>query len=1183
MQRFRRALLSTILISSALPVLASGTLTGTVFDAATHATISGASVAFGSSSTTTNSSGAYTLTNIACTTSTLIVGKSGYQNISISYTPPTCPGTSTQNLFMTPNTGTLTGTVFNAATNATISGASVAFGSSSTTTNGSGVYTLTNIACSTSTLIVGKSGYQNISISYTPTSCPGTSTQNLFMTPNTGTLTGTVFDAATNATISGASVAFGSSSTTTNSSGGYTLTNIACGTSTLIVGKSGYQNISISYTPTSCPGTSTQNLFMTPSAGTLTGTVFDAATNATISGASVAFGASSATTNGSGVYTLTNIACANSTLIVGKTGYLNASINYTPSNCPGTSTQNVFMTPMAITSISPSSGPATGGTVVAINGTGLTNATSVTFGGTAGTNIGYVSGVLQVTTPAHAAGSVNVVVNGGFGTATSVNGFTYNSSTGTLTGTVFDAATNATISGASVAFGASSATTNGSGVYTLTNIACANSTLIVGKTGYLNASINYTPSNCPGTSTQNVFMTPNTVADPVVNTFTATPSTIKPGGSSTLSWTTTNATSVSISPSVGSQPANGSVSVTPALTTTYTLIATGAGGTNTATTTVTVVTAALTANYTVSPPSPSAGQLVTFTDTSSGPPTSWSWNFGDGSPINTNQNPTHIYTSAGTYSVSLTVKSLSSSDSVTRAIQVGSSNFVTIEGRVMVAGQTPILGDGSKRIVKLLSAAGADTSYVATVASDGRYSILAPPGAYQVRAIIPYYDGEYLDSTGLPVYPVLTAVQTVQTAPYTLTHATVDVVFPHPIVLIHGIRSTPEDWYGWIKWAHGSAVANSDGNRPELIIFAPGYAWIADYPVEAASINQALTADFNGLFSATPEYSIIAHSKGDLVTRQFYGTYSNTPLGQHLDDVVMLGTPNSGSDCFTKTIADIYHLSTCTVRDLNLDRTFRALFSGLAGHVHAIAGTKDVGQLCPFESSVSDGVVPFDSVLSVELGGAAGAPKETIPGIIMPLEHGELMSDVSVFQIVLNYYKNGQFAVPCPSTIDFLPAACGSLVGATAPPCLSGHGYSFGTGKCSIPTFGILPGQSPLGLALNWNTPDAGVVHAPPSGLTVQATVSVGCIPTSNKMGVRALAGSSVLGYQIYRSNDPAQLTHDGTRFAFVPAGTQQFIDDNALSGTVWYTVTAVYADGESVGAQSVSVSAPSRRRAVGH
>src|SRR5205085_3984763 len=49
---------------------------------------------------------------------------------------------------------------------------------------------------------------------------------------------------------------------------------------------------------------------------------------------------------------------------------------------------------------------------------------------------------------------------------------------------------------------------------------------------------------------------------------------------------------------------------------------------------------------------------VKFLDGSTTAPvtiTSWSWNFGDGSPLNSIQNPIHIYATGGTYSVTLTV------------------------------------------------------------------------------------------------------------------------------------------------------------------------------------------------------------------------------------------------------------------------------------------------------------------------------------------------------------------------------------------------------------------------------------------------------------------------------------------------------------------------------------------------
>jgi gliding motility-associated-like protein len=55
----------------------------------------------------------------------------------------------------------------------------------------------------------------------------------------------------------------------------------------------------------------------------------------------------------------------------------------------------------------------------------------------------------------------------------------------------------------------------------------------------------------------------------------------------------------------------------------------------------------------------------------SGSISTWSWNFGDGSPLNTSQNPTHNFTNAGTYSVTLIVTTTDGCvDSVTQNIVV---------------------------------------------------------------------------------------------------------------------------------------------------------------------------------------------------------------------------------------------------------------------------------------------------------------------------------------------------------------------------------------------------------------------------------------------------------------------------------------------------------------------------------
>ncbi|MGB6191040.1 MAG: peptidoglycan-associated lipoprotein Pal [Terracidiphilus sp.] len=69
--------------------------------------------------------------------------------------------------------------------------------------------------------------------------------------------------------------------------------------------------------------------------------------------------------------------------------------------------------------------------------------------------------------------------------------------------------------------------------------------------------------------------------------FSATPDHISAGDQATLSWRTTDATSVSID-GIGDVPTTGVRTVTPGTTTTYHLVARGAGGTSDASATVTV-------------------------------------------------------------------------------------------------------------------------------------------------------------------------------------------------------------------------------------------------------------------------------------------------------------------------------------------------------------------------------------------------------------------------------------------------------------------------------------------------------------------------------------------------------------------------------------------------------------------
>jgi peptidoglycan-associated lipoprotein len=78
-------------------------------------------------------------------------------------------------------------------------------------------------------------------------------------------------------------------------------------------------------------------------------------------------------------------------------------------------------------------------------------------------------------------------------------------------------------------------------------------------------------------------------AEPTV-TLNASPTSINPGETVTLTWSSTNATDLSITPGVGKVAPEGSTPVTPAESTTYKISATGPGGTAEASASVSVKT-----------------------------------------------------------------------------------------------------------------------------------------------------------------------------------------------------------------------------------------------------------------------------------------------------------------------------------------------------------------------------------------------------------------------------------------------------------------------------------------------------------------------------------------------------------------------------------------------------------------
>ena len=154
---------------------------------------------------------------------------------------------------------------------------------------------------------------------------------------------------------------------------------------------------------------------------TITGTGF-------LAGATVTLGGTAAT----------NVNVASSTSITATTPAHAAgavSVVVTNSDAQSGSLNNgyTYRNPApTVTSITPTTGTAAGGTSVTITGTGFLAGATVSLGGTAATGVNVVGSTsITATTPAHAAGAVNVVVtNTDAQSGTLTNGYTYTTSTG---------------------------------------------------------------------------------------------------------------------------------------------------------------------------------------------------------------------------------------------------------------------------------------------------------------------------------------------------------------------------------------------------------------------------------------------------------------------------------------------------------------------------------------------------------------------------------------------------------------------------------------------------------------------------------------------------------------------------------------------------------------------------------
>jgi hypothetical protein len=310
---------STVFDSGSIPCRGYGTLAGTVTDALTGNPVAGATVSYPGTSTLTNSSGAYSLLKAPLGSYQLSFDAPGYtsQSETVTVNPA---ATTTQGESLAPLAGSVSGVVTDASSGSLLEGATVSYSGGQAVTDSAGAYNLGAMAEGTYSVDVSASGYATQTVSVTVG--PGqAATKNVALVPvGVGTVGGQVTDAATGSPVAGATVSYLGGTTTTDSSGMYSLSSLPDGNTTVNAAKSGYTGQSAVVVVTT-GNTTEQDFALAPLPGSIGGTVTDSVTGRPISGAAVSYSGGATTTNASGAYSLSAVPEGSYAVSVSATGY----------------------------------------------------------------------------------------------------------------------------------------------------------------------------------------------------------------------------------------------------------------------------------------------------------------------------------------------------------------------------------------------------------------------------------------------------------------------------------------------------------------------------------------------------------------------------------------------------------------------------------------------------------------------------------------------------------------------------------------------------------------------------------------------------------------------------------------------------------------------------------------------
>jgi len=216
-----------------------------------------------------------------------------------------------------------------------------------------------------------------------------------------------------------------------------------------------------------------------------------------------------------------------------------------------------------------------------------------------------------------------------------------------------------------------------------------------------------------------------------------------------------------------------------------------------------------------------SGETVVFTDTSTLGPTTWEWDFGDGTPLDFNQNPSHIFNPGGIYNVSLVVGNIAGcTDTAVIAVDVYTVPVPDFMADTVCLFSVTTFTDLSVDAVAL-AAWDWDFDDGNTSFSQNPTYIFQAPGQYDVELIVTNMNG--CDSS--VIIPVF--VSDIPVAAFTAD----TVCQGNVTTFTDQSTGVPTSWI----WSFGDGNVSTDGPIANHTYAAPG-SYVVSLVVDAGGV-----------------------------------------------------------------------------------------------------------------------------------------------------------------------------------------------------------------------------------------------------------------------------------------------------------------------------------------------------------